>query len=361
MNLRLAKYWNMIFWVFIYFIWIIHFILQPYITVQSSENRNLEPFPQFSENLNFKDYNINVEKYYNDHLPFRDPLLKLNTLINFYLFKDSTSDKVIIGKENWLFYLGQYESMNTISNYKGLLKFSEDEKFLIACNLKKANDYFSSRNIKFITVIPPDKVSVYSDYLPDYIRKSNNLSRTDNFLEYINEKTELKIIYPKATLINNKDKYQLYYKYDTHWNQIGAYLACCNLVRQLYNINLTFDNCKIIGSKLGNQNINSKDLAGYLNLKEMLNDDFDYKVKVVGVEKFDQKILIIGDSFSDAMVPILEQIFNEVILISDQDYTFKDINLYNPDIVIYEQVERRLEDINDFNIFSSKTGSLSYE
>ncbi|MDA0034336.1 hypothetical protein OGZ02_15015 [Brachyspira hyodysenteriae] len=73
-------------------------------------------------------------------------------------------------------------------------------------------------------MVCPYSANIMVNMYPKYI-KHIEYNSTDQFISYISKNTDLKIVYPKKQLLEYKDKYQLYYKYDHHWNNIGAYVG----------------------------------------------------------------------------------------------------------------------------------------
>ena len=53
---------------------------------------------------NYGTFAEEYDNYFNDQLPFQNNLIKLNSLIDYFVFDRSANSKVIIGKYNWLFY-----------------------------------------------------------------------------------------------------------------------------------------------------------------------------------------------------------------------------------------------------------------
>ncbi len=78
------------------------------------------------------------------------------------------------------------------------------------------------------------------------LKRKSIKSGTDIFVEYIKNNTDIKVVYPKEELLKYKGKYQLYYKYDTHWNSLGAYIGYTELTRILNIDNKSIESFKIL-------------------------------------------------------------------------------------------------------------------
>lgn len=74
------------------------------------------------------------------------------------------------------------------------------------------------RGIRFVMFEAPNKESVYAEYMPDSVRVYGSESRLDAALPELAAQG-LPVYDMKPELLKEADTYQLYYKYDTHWNQ----------------------------------------------------------------------------------------------------------------------------------------------
>ncbi len=78
------------------------YFLGPYIDSENYEKRDKGPRPVFTLQ-NYEAFPREWEAYYNDNIPFRNQLIRLNNSIDYYLFGQSSSGQVAIGKDGWLF------------------------------------------------------------------------------------------------------------------------------------------------------------------------------------------------------------------------------------------------------------------
>ena len=94
--------------------WVFWFFLQKYFDSSNNENRELSVKPVLTID-NISDYPTEFESYLNDNIPFRNSLISLNSKIDFFLFKKTSSELVTIGKNGWLFFnptLADYQKTN---------------------------------------------------------------------------------------------------------------------------------------------------------------------------------------------------------------------------------------------------------
>ena len=124
----------------------------------TSENRKLAEKPEFNfEKID--SYASDYEAYYNDNLPFRSFIRNTWTNFNFFVFGESTTNQVLVGKNDgdlsssWLFYQENYDG-NPIKETQGVYKFTEDEVLNIGktinTNFSTISSYFNQIGIDVI-------------------------------------------------------------------------------------------------------------------------------------------------------------------------------------------------------------------
>lgn len=228
---------------------------------------------------NINEYPKKYEEYFNDYLPFRNELVKLKNLNDIFVFNNLVHKDLILGKEKWLFL--KWDSL--IPNYMGTYTYTTEELERAKNNLIRLKEVFNQNGADFYMVICPDKNQIYPEYMPDYIKRKSIKSGTDIFVEYIKNNSDIKVVYPKEELLKYKDKYQLYYKYDTHWNNLGAYIGYSELMKSLNIYVENIDNVNI-KSLSANERFNFGGIYHYNDMANMLslskikyyNDDKTY-------------------------------------------------------------------------------------
>ena len=329
------------------------------------ENRTLASKPILVL-TNINEYPKKYEEYFNDYLPFRNELVKLKNLNDIFVFKNIFSRRVLLGKYKWLFT----KDANLTEKYIGIeeYNFTEKELEIAKNNLIHFRDELKKKNIDFIFMVCPDKPFIYFKYMPDYIKRKSTKNGTDVFVEYIKNNTDIKVVYPKEELLKYKDKYQLYYKYDTHWNNLGAYIGYSELMKSL---NIYVDNIDNVNIKSlsANERFNFdiyhyNDLANLLGLSKIkyYNNDKAYIISNYITKNYDtnyyiswdnfsfnsksykskDNIMIIRDSFIMGMLDYIATRFKQSEFIHIDSFKNKNITEYNPDIVVFESVEKYL-------------------
>ena len=354
---------------------VIYFLFGNYFDDTNYENRLKVSKPILSI-TNLVNYPVQYEKYFNDYIPFRNELIQLKNIIDLIIFKNIISDRVILGKDNWLFYTSSlYEPNNySLKKYIGFDKnnFTINELNTAKSNLIYFKNELAKKNIDFILMICPDKQYIYSEYMPKYIRRKKYVNDNDKFVEYITNTTDINIVYPKSELIKYKDTYQVYYKYDSHWNKIGAYIGYYVLmnklslgnvknINELYKNNLGYDYAFKFGMLYN-------DLANMISLSKskLYTDDYFYLIDIYSNKQYkitktregyipynfntfsytpssDKKIFIIRDSYTIDMVDYISTYFKNSSFININDFKIDYILEDMPDILVFETVGRDLK------------------
>lgn len=331
----------------------------------TTENRQLAEKP--TVNFNYLDaFPARYEKYYNDNFSLRNHLVNLRSLIIGKTFHVSPlRDKVIFGKDNWLFLV-----KNELDTYRGKNILKQYELDKIAKEMANRKDFLEKKNTSFYLVIAPTKYTVYPEFLPDHVDKINRITITDQVKEVLNS-LEINVLDLRDTLINAKNDGLLYYKTDNHWNQLGAFIASKAIIEfiqkdypNIPDLNLEDYNIKQELKNGGNtaQMIKMQDyftdvnyiLSPKITPAVKLLPDYGYPIpKYFPYEKEFElvyqtaadslpNLLLIRDSFGNSTIPFIRQSFYKSIFIFDNWlYTSNEHIVENekPDIVVYIVLE----------------------
>lgn len=320
------------------------------------ENRNLAEKPNFSIG-NWSEYPKSADDYINDHAAFKNQFVKLNSIINLKLFNTVISEKVLAGKDGWLFYKNK-EDGDPIGCYQGTNRFTPEQLEIIKNNLVQIKNKFDKENKEFVLLLAPNKEQIYADYMPSYIKVINEYRGIDEVVDYIRNNTDITVIYPKEELLEAKKQYQIYNKYDTHWNSVGSFIGAQQLMERLKGKRKYIDDVEVTPN-----GVSKNDLAIMINLKNYLKEStgaaisgYNENVEVkqthgddtVGrrIHKFEsnaddeRKIMIVRDSFSLAMFEHIPKEFKNAVFIHTDDFKNQYLKDENPDIVVYQLVER---------------------
>lgn len=307
------------------------------------ENRKLNPFPVFDNITNPRDINKFSQRFINwfeDRVPGRDWGISLTQSVTGYV---PDLGKCILGKDDWLFLGDNYE--NTISYLTGS-KTRTPEDIKNQVNLfKRIQASVEKRGAKFFVLLGPNKSTIYPEFLPELIIKSPRI--TPRVCEAAS-KAGIKIFDPSDFLIQNKSKGLLYYRTDTHWNQLGTFLA----LQAFFNwADISVDFTKFTLEAAPQHKGDLVKIGGFKNYPLHDGDNYTPILTNKNNNLIPKNILVLGDSFSTNTLFYLKNIFKRVHRIHyDEIFKTYDIlqlekyldNLkWKPDIVLWIQVERR--------------------
>ena len=380
MKKSIAKLYTVLFVAAICLPWLVWLIFGNK-SAESAENRELAELPVISE-TGYEEFPSVFDDYVNDNMPFRDELIRKNSQVNLYGLKSATDDRVVLGKDGWMF-LNDPGDGNTVGTYMGLDIYSEEQLAHIADNMRKTDEYLKARGKEFVILILPNKERVYSDKMPDYFGQPGELYKVKQVVDYLRTHTDVRVVYPLQEMLAAKetvksldviqseehknDEVTIYHKYDTHWNGIGAYVGAKALLDELGIVVPAID---APSTKITYVDNGSADLAGMINLSkdfvnkeddyhvsgydshdcECLKDDFTTEIIYKANDADERKLFIARDSFTSAMAPYVGSQFNESYMYYDRNLTQDIIEKENPDILVYEVVERYVYMLENFCI-----------
>jgi len=341
-------------------------------TVSLLENRTLSPLPNMPINRNMlKEFPKKFDAYYADHFGLRAWFTQYYKSIK-YRLGDSSSKYVIRGKEGWLF-LGSIKEQHKVHKdpigdvrHVNLYSQADLEKFTLY--ITRLNNWLQKQGIQYLFVIAPNKHTIYFNKLPDYIKRVNPQSATDQLVSHLKQHTSIHIVDLRARLIQQKDKYDLYSKIGTHWNFQGANIAQYEILTQ---VKYLFP--QKIYPQLYPQRIFKKQLALDVDLEKMLGVSikppvyayqpifdkggtsiadyiqiiYEAKNQPFNITNPEQILttLVFRDSFFSHLLPYFEQHFKSATYVEEKlNYASlsQQLKLQKPDIIIEEWVERSL-------------------
>lgn len=334
-------------------------IVQPDLEVSQQEKRTLAQWPHWSERKDLKDYFNSVSKYTADQFGFRENLITTNTKIKWFLGY-SPSDQLIRGQNDWLFW--------KITD--PLLSQHQYGKAAVVDGLTKRAEYvrnmelvLAEKGIVYQSIIASNKMTVYKEYLPAKFSLTD-VSASYGFYRSQFDKADIeRQVLTVDVLAKHKSTHEdsFYFKNDTHWNQLGAYLVFKDSLEKLLIVNpsLAFD---APVKKFISKETRSGDLATYIGLdKELVamephctfracSNRKNVTVKLKGVnqsicERNETVVLMIGDSFMTYLMPFYSESVGKLYMVTQNISRHRLLALIDqlkPDVVIEELIERNL-------------------
>lgn len=322
---------------------------------ENTENRELAGMPVLSwENLS--GFPGQAEAFINDHAPFRNHFIDAYAVFNMEAFHSIDNKEVIVGKDKWLFYTGNESMINTL----GVCPFTEDQHQMILDRLLAVRDKYVESKDNFIFYIAPNKEIVYRQYMPDYYDPLSDTSKAKELVKYIRENSDIKVIYPLEELTEASREQMVYYKTDTHWNNLGGFIGVQKLIGAAGGEKTDYRHIEIHSGEGGRGDLGDLGhtpmryleetevtLSGYLeNVEiEMLQNNEDgsgvIKAKAYGAPD-ERSLIMVRDSFAIAMAPVLMRYFSETMFVEWQKLAEVDMGQDRSRVFVYEIVERNL-------------------
>jgi alginate O-acetyltransferase complex protein AlgJ len=343
------------------------------VTKDLGEKRILAAFPSLGQD-SISVFTEKFESFYSDHFGFRNGLIKGHNWIRYRLFKGSSLGHVLFGKNDWLFLT----KSDIIPDFLGQKPLTKQELDLWKNVLEQRQQYFKNRGIHFLFVIAPNKATIYPEMLPDHISKNRGCSRMDQLMEHLKKHSNVNFLDVRDNLVQAKHSGLLYHPKDSHWTDRGAFIVykefCIRLKEWFPDMqSLNEDDFTVIKTK------GADDLSMMLGLSRELEEDSEGFIRktltsesrkqldipgeyewtrsivpedqiIIENEKGKHRLLMFHDSFTvrGGLRELLGEMFQHSAFTSiapEEQVLELLIKQEQPDVVIYEIVERKLRDM----------------
>ena len=337
----------------------------------TNENRAMAVFPKFqSGSEGLREYITGLDLYFNDHFGFRKRLIRWQHKWKHELFKETSTEDAIVGRDGWLFYSGE----DMIDNVQGINPFTPDQLKAWRKLLESRRDWCAQHGIAYIFVIPPDKHSIYPEYLPDWLLPAKKPSKLDQIIAYMKTNSTVPILDLRPALLTAKTNGILYFSTDSHWNYLGAFTGCQSLVRTLsgqlpdlkplppgaFEWQFVPQTGKDLAMMLGLEQSTTEKANVLFSLRPPLKSlsvtiDTNLLIKMRTQETAPMvtenpdgkgKAVLFQDSFGRYWAPFLGYHFNKVYYIWQYDWNTAFLEQQKPDVVIDEMLERYLDSVD---------------
>jgi len=180
--------------------------------------------PVFSSKSYFEGtWQETYNKYINDNFGFRNLLVLINNQIDFNIFNKINANGVINGKENYLFETAY------INAYTGRTNTKIDSLKQASIQLKKLQDYLSSKGKALALIIAPSKAHYFPEFLPDTAKiiRENTYTTFTKLLKTQN----VNYIDLNGYFLKTKFKYPVFSKYGIHYTCFGTCVVMDSLCK----------------------------------------------------------------------------------------------------------------------------------
>jgi hypothetical protein len=329
------------------------------------EKRRLRQAVSFDKQ-NWTQFPSRFDEFYNDAFGLRAFYIDLGAVVKTRFFNSSPSERVIIGKEGWVF-LGKSFKLYEDYTHRNLL--DADQLAIKKKVYGKRKKLHTQLGIDYYKIYYPNKHSIYEEYLPNrFINlKIDTVSRAEQLTIYLQKQNLVKMLSVKQALLKAKKDHPTYLKVDSHWNSMGAFIAYQNLFNHIHKNHLDIKPYSLedfsitwkaerTGGHYGLLGIRdsklSHELIPYFTPKkfdpqsiiEIKSKGYPGKT-IIHKNRSDttgKVALIFRDSFTNYLIPFISPHFDKTIYIW-RKYDDNIVRKVKPDIVIEGYVERYLE------------------
>lgn len=334
-------------------------------TYENYENRRLEEMPSLNQNI----WRIpsKYNQFYIDHFPYRVQTTSYYNLLKYLVFDVSSNPKLVeSGKNDFLFFAD--DKVRNI--YQGRIIYTEDELKLIKENLEKKAQLLKLKNIEFYLIIPPLKHTIYPELLPGRLALYSKTTKRSQLMNYLKINSNLKVIDPLETILKLKDSTRVYYKSDTHWNQLTGFKVYQQIIKEIKVDFPILESPKLLSDYTVTERRDYEgDLVKLINIKDYFYRDLylmspNYskisgKLKIepplLNEERFNYfestdstktlRLLMYRDSFGGYLYKHLSEHFAYSGFSISKKMNQERILKEKPDILIFEMMERYIDEL----------------
>lgn len=286
--------------------------------------------------------------YLSDHFAFRQELITAHSALMAKMFQVSTEDKVLLGKEGWLFY------RETVAGHLRKSPLSEDQLRASARALALMAEYARSRGASLSFTSAPNKATLYPQYLPNLGQPLPGESDLERLIPLLEEKgvDYIDLLDPLRQAAQSES---LYFRLDSHWNAQGAALAQERLLTALGKEFISFRQSasRPVQTHRGDLYEMLYPAGTSLDWDFQFERPFafsyvrqprgpeDQRIETTRPEK-SGSLLMFRDSFGNHLYPLMAEEYSSALFSRSMPYQMTLLDQCGADTVVIELVERNL-------------------
>ncbi len=321
------------------------------------EQRSLAALPAFPIATDrWRSFAAELNAYLADRIGLRPAMVEAGHRLR-SLLRLPASDLALVGQDGWLFYAGAQE----VEQHTGLRLLSAAEISQWLDSLAIMHRELAARGIRFVFVIAPDKSTIYPEKLPRGINLAERMPADQLMAALAMQQPGVDVVDLRPVLQMAKSSGELYYRTDTHWNGIGAYVGLKAVVDGRWPDGIRLpplsdykvDNEPMTGDLEKMAQLNCCTSEPHVRLVPAPGTVLQYsdagqasalvETRLESPRQNYPYILIFGDSFDVGWEPLLPDVVHRAVFIHNgQPFPLAFIEREKPAIVIYETVQRYL-------------------
>ena len=317
---------------------------------ESSENREMAQFPAlFTEDGIDTEFLREAGDWYEDHFAFREKWVTGYALLLGKGFGVSAQERVIVGRDGWLFY------KDSLEDYQGTAAMTERQLFDVAHTMAMIQEYADQKGIAFAFTVAPNKNSLYGAYMPYYYQPfRKNKGNLERLKEYLQAEG---VHYIDLSLALRSQEKILYHKRDSHWNNEGAALAADQILTGIekqhpsyadrsYKVRKDFtgdlDQMLYPAKTSPEEEIYYDPLPQFTYCEDVENN---FAPKIHTHAAGSGNLVMYRDSFGNALLPFMAEAFENAYFSRAIPYYLQDLTEQKADTLVIERAERFLPDM----------------
>lgn len=302
--------------------------------------------------------------HFEKNFGFRDLLVRAHSLFQVKALGISPTPRVLIGKDGWLFY----NEDNALESYREVRPLPPEDLAQWKRALERRRDWLAKQNIRYLFVIAPNPPTIYPEFLPNTVKREPGVSAFDQLADYLNAHSDVEFLDLRPALRAAKARHRVYYRTDTHWNSMGAFVAYREIMNRISPWFPELEPDPLDHYRIDYREEPGGDLARFMKLEETLREEVvhltprqpgavvsglttqdrgkDVAFREVVVTECPQgeipRAVILRDSYADALMPFLSRRFQRTAYVWTKSFAADRIAEERPDLVIQEVAERLL-------------------
>jgi hypothetical protein len=268
------------------------------------------------------------------------------------LFNVSTNDKVVMGRDSWLFF------QETIGDYDGSAALCDEQMDILSRNLLKLKHTAEARGQVFLLAVAPNKNTLYREYMPSRYKRTNAPTNMERLL--MTEGLD-SIDLTGALLESDKPTY---FKSDSHWNGRGSRIAAREIMLAITEKTGVMPGIDIMGNGLYELEEITGDLGRMLYPASHIREaDYIYGearqnyTNIGRVRSLDDmfittesngttlRVAVYRDSFANALIPYFSNAYSNVYYTRQTPPPMDSPAFLEADVIVFQIVERRLGEL----------------
>ena len=170
---------------------------------------------------------------------------------DYKFFRHIESEKIIIGKEDWLFETVRADNgYDYLLDYVGGCPYSEDQMAQFAHTVSLRRKACAERDAEYLLVIIPNSMTAVSDCLPAHIGKQSENTRMTKLVAYLESRGETSVLDLRGTMTRSVNEEVLFNNTEDSINAYGAYSVYDAVMTELSKMGQSVGECRLNRSSI---------------------------------------------------------------------------------------------------------------